>query len=66
MENINGGFPPIKIEGNKSKINNDKEFVKERGFTSNLNNVNIQNIIKSKKENIIKKKKEDLEIVDSL
>lgn len=67
MENINGGFPPIKMENKVAKTSDkEKVFVKERGFTSNLSNVNIQNIIKSKKENIIKEKKDDLEIVESL
>ena len=65
MENINGGFPPIKLKNNLIK-NEEKKFTKERGFSSNLSNVNIQNIIKSKKESIIKSKKEDLEVVDTL
>lgn len=65
MENINGGFPPIKIESNKNNRNKN-EFIKERGFSNNINTVNIQNIIKSKKENIISKKKEDLEVIESL
>lgn len=65
MENINGGFPPIKIIKFKEE-EKKKEFSKERGFSNNINNVNIQNIIKSKKENIISKKKEELEIIESL
>jgi hypothetical protein len=65
MENINGGFPPIKIIKFK-KEEKKKEFSKERGFSNNINNVNIQNIIRSKKKNIISKKKEEIEIIESL
>lgn len=66
FENVNGGFPPIKVESiNKNSIKKEKKFEKERGFTNTLNNVNIQNIIKSKKEDFIKSKEDTIDIVES-
>ena len=71
-ENINGGFPPINLQeikkDNRKNTPITKEgAIKERAFSANsLNNVNIQNIIKSKKENFIKSKDDTLDIIDSL
>ena len=67
-ENINGGFPPINLQETiKENIKKDISIKKERAFLANsLNNVNIQNIIKSKKENFIKSKDDTLDIIDSL
>ncbi len=66
FENVNGGFPPIKVEStNKNNIKKEKKFEKERGFTNTLNNVNIQNIIKSKKKDFIKSKEDTIDIVES-
>ena len=67
-ENINGGFPPINLqETKKEDVKKNISIKKERAFSANsLNNVNIQNIIKSKKENFIKSKDETLDIIDSL
>lgn len=67
-KNINGGFPPINLQNINKKDNIKKEgSIKERAFTPNsLNNVNIQSIIKSKKDNFIKEKESTLDIIESL
>lgn len=62
--NINGGFPPIKILDDNNKKDKVLNIKKERGFSNS--NVNILNIISSKKEEIIKKKVEEINVIDSL
>jgi hypothetical protein len=67
LENINGGYPPIQMVVFKDQKSSEKKFSKERAMSSSSNNVNIRNIIKTKKtENILNNKKNDLEIIDSL
>lgn len=57
--NVNGGFPPIDIIDNKKKT---VDIKKERAFTDT--NVNILNIISSKKKEFLKKKEELIDVVD--
>lgn len=66
-QNINGGFPPINLQEIKKDNIKKADSIKERAFTPNsLNNVNIQNIIKSKNKDFIKEKESKLDIIESL
>lgn len=66
-QNINGGFPPINLQEIKKDNIKKEDSIKERAFTPNsLNNVNIQNIIKSKNKDFIKEKESKLDIIESL
>jgi hypothetical protein len=61
----NGGFPPLKII--KKENNKDNKIIneKERFFSNNKKNVNINNIIKEVKKPMINMNKEEIKIIDS-
>ena len=67
MDNINGGYPPIKLLTEKNKKENKKnEFTKERFFKPEINNLDIKNILDIKKQEIVKNEDDNIEIIDSL
>jgi hypothetical protein len=60
---VNGGFPPLKLISEKK----EKILKKERGISSNINNLNIKNILSSNiSKPMIDLNKSDINIIDSL
>ena len=63
-DNINGGFPPLKLELIKEKIDEKKDKKIERFYAPY--NLNILKILSTKKEENMIKKDTTIDIIESL